>query len=321
LDKCGGLALIVRHFAENAARFYCLLFFPFSGFRLESWLHCSLASVFNNTENDNDANGNVRHYLAEFESTSTPTTLGADRSGFRSGSLSYPGTCFHFRRVVLDHDVKLGISSGWSSRVVLPQGGAENQSSTGQNVMILKSVVGGCLKTLLILAASVPTGAQTKAAERASLPQRGIEKYWMVVDAFADRSIHFAYAKRFVQLHEGALTDRQCQQYSRIADDYADELATVRQAGVSAQSGFWNDLRVYSFRMIGTPGVPIPIHQTSKYWVTTGSKAEDDELRRMVSLNIDEASSQLIRRDRNSPSASTSDCRTAAHESTAKAQR
>ncbi len=173
---------------------------------------------------------------------------------------------------------------------------------------------------LLILGASVIAGAQTQPAERESLPPRGSEKYWLLVDEFADHAVHFAYAKRFVQLHEGSLTDRQCQQYSRIAVDYADQLAAVKQAGVSTQSGFWNDVHVYSIGMIGAPGVPIPVHRTSKYWVTTGSEAEDSELRRIVPLEIDEASSQLIQRNGNSPSVLTPDCRTAAQEPTAKAQ-
>ena len=63
---------------------------------------------------------------------------------------------------------------------------------------------------------------------------------------------------------------------------------------MSAQSSFWNDARLYSISMIGAPGVPIPAHRTSKYSVTTGSEAEDRELRRMVSLEIDESRSQLV---------------------------
>lgn len=198
---------------------------------------------------------------------------------------------------------------------------AENQSSTGRNVMIFKRMVGRFLKILLILSASVIAGAQTRVAERASLPQRGSEKYWLVVDEFADGAVHFAYAKRFVQVHEGSLTDRQYQQYSRIAVDYADQLAAVGQARVSAQSEFWNDVRAYSISMIGAPGVPIPGRRTSKYWVTTGSEAEDGELRRIVSLEIDAASSQLIRTGEYSPSALKPDCRTAPQELTAKAER
>ena len=187
--------------------------------------------------------------------------------------------------------------------------------------MIFKSMVGRFLKMFLILGASVMAGAQTQAAERASLPQRGNEKYWLVVDEFADRAVHFAYAKRFVQVHEGSLTDRQCQQYSRIAADYADQLAALRQAGVSAQTEFWNDVRAYSISMIGAPGVPIPGRRTSNYWVTTGSEAEDHELHRIVPLEIDEASSQLIRTGGYSPSALKPDCRTAPQELTAKAER
>jgi phosphopantetheinyl transferase (holo-ACP synthase) len=171
-------------------------------------------------------------------------------------------------------------------------------------------VVARCLKTLLILGASVTAGAQTQAAERASIPQRGSEKYWMLLDELADRAIHFAYAKRFVHLHEGSVTDRQCQQYSRMAADYADKLAVVKQVGLSAQTGFWNDVRVYSTSMIGAPGVPIPGRRTGMYWVTTGLEAEDDELRRVVSLEIDEASAQLIPTGGYPPSALIGDCRT-----------
>jgi len=67
---------------------------------------------------------------------------------------------------------------------------------------------------LLILGRAMIAGAQTQAAERQPLPMRGSEKYWLDVDEFADRAVHFAYAKRFVQLHERSLTNRQCQQYS-----------------------------------------------------------------------------------------------------------
>ena len=172
---------------------------------------------------------------------------------------------------------------------------------------------------LLIFGAPVIAGAQTQSAERTSVPQHGAEKYWLVSE-FADSAVHFAHAKRFVQAHEGFLTDRQCQQYSRIAVDYANQLAAVTQDGVSAQSEFWNDVRAYSIGMIGAPGVPIP-GRTSKHWVTTGSEADDRELRRMVSLEIDETSSQLIRTDGHSPSALTPSCRTAPQEFTAKAQR
>jgi len=150
-------------------------------------------------------------------------------------------------------------------------------------------MVGSFFKTFWILPASVIAVAQIQATEPQSPPQRGSEEYWLLVDEFADRAVDFAHAKRFVQLHERSLTDRQCQQYSRIALDYGDQLAAVRRAGGSAESEFWNDVRVYSISTIGAPGVPIPVHRTSSYWVTTGSEAEDRELRRVVSLEIDEA--------------------------------
>ena len=114
--------LIVRHFAGHAAHFWCSLFFPFSDFRMESRLHCSLASAFNKKENDNDANGSGRDCLAESETTSTSATLGADQQGFKDDSLSGPGMRFHSRRFVLDHYVELGISARWSSSLVVPRG-------------------------------------------------------------------------------------------------------------------------------------------------------------------------------------------------------
>jgi hypothetical protein len=123
----------------------------------------------------------------------------------------------------------------------------------------------------------------------------------MLVYEFADRAVHFAHAKRFAQLHERSLTDRQCQQYSLIAADYVDQLVAVKEVGMPAQSAFWNDVREYSIRMIGPPGVPIPVHRTSNYWVTTDSEAEDHDLRRIVSLEIDEASSQLLPTGQYSP--------------------
>jgi hypothetical protein len=189
-----------------------------------------------------------------------------------------------------------------------------------QNVMKSKSVVGTFLKVLLIFAPSVVAGAQTSATKGPSLPPQGSEKYWLAVDGFADHAIHFAYAKRFLQLHERSLTDRQCQQYSRIAADYADQLAAVKQTGMSSENGFWNDVRAYSIGMIGPPGVPIPVHRTSNYWVTTGSEAEDRELRRIVSLEIDEASSQLVPTGESSPLDLNPECRSAGQAETAKAQ-
>jgi hypothetical protein len=208
--------------------------------------------------------------------------------------------------------------------VVLPndvQGGTEKQlRSVGQSVMNSKSIVGTFFTVLLIVVPSVLAGAQTSATGGPSLPPRGSEKYWLVVDELADHAIHFANAQRFVQLHERPLTDRQCQQYSRIAAEYADQLAAVKQAGISAQSGFWNDVREYSVGMIGAPGVPIPVHRTSNYWVTTGSEAEDRELRRIVSLEIDEASSQSVHSGEYSPSVLNPECRDGSQERNAKAQ-
>jgi hypothetical protein len=151
-------------------------------------------------------------------------------------------------------------------------------------------LVGRFLKILLIVGPSVIASAQMQAAERASLPQRGSEKYWLLVDEFADDAVHVAYAKRFVQSHEGSLTGRQCQQYSHISVDYVNQLAAVRGARVFAKRAFWNDVRAHAISMIGAPGVPIPGRETSKYSVTTGSEAEDRELRRIVSVEIDERS-------------------------------
>jgi hypothetical protein len=174
---------------------------------------------------------------------------------------------------------------------------------------------------LSILSASVIAGAQTQAMEGASLPQRGSEEYWLVVDEFADRAIHFAHAKRFAQFHERSLTDRQCQQYSRIAVDYEHQLAAVRRTGGSDESEFWNDVLVYSVSMIGAPGVPIPVHRPTNYWVTTGSEVGDRGLRRIVAVEIDEASSPSTRKDSKFASGLTSGCQTVAQEPTVKAQR
>ena len=204
--------------------------------------------------------------------------------------------------------------------VVLPsdaQDSAERtRRSVRQSVMKSKSVVGTLFKVLLILAPSVIAGAQTPATEGPPVPHRGGDKYWLVVDEFADRAVHFAHAKRFVQLHEWSLTDRQCRHYSLIAADYLDQLVAVNEVGMSAQSAFWNDVREYSIRMIGPPGVPIPVHRTSNYWVTRGSEAEDHDLRRIVSLEIDEASSQLLPTGQHSPLA-LRECRNAGQEPTA----
>jgi hypothetical protein len=186
---------------------------------------------------------------------------------------------------------------------------------------MFKSVFPTFLMILSTLGGSVMAGAQTQVTEGASFPQRGSEKYWLVVDEFADVAIHFAYAKRFAQLHERSLTGRQCQQYSRIALDYGDQLALVKRAGVSAESEFWNDVRVYSISMIAPPGAPIPGHRTGNYWVTTGSEAGDRELRRLVSLEIDDVSSQLTLTGGYSSSTLNTGCLPADQEPTIKAQR
>jgi hypothetical protein len=177
------------------------------------------------------------------------------------------------------------------------------------------------LKISLILGASVIAGAQTQGAELASVShaQRGNDKYWQTVDEFADRAVNFAYAKHFVQVHEGSLTERQCQQYSRMSVEYADQLAALKQAGVSSDSEFWNDVRAHSISMIGGLGVSIPDRPTSKYSLTTGSEAEDRELRRIVSLEIDETRSQLIWITGYSASAVEPNCRTASQTLTTQA--
>jgi hypothetical protein len=185
--------------------------------------------------------------------------------------------------------------------------------------MIFKSTVGKFFLMMSIVGASIIASVQTQAAQPSL--QRGAEQYWLLVDEFADSAVHVAYAKRFIQSHEGPLTNRQCQQYSHVAVDYAGQLAAVRRTGVSAQSEFWNDVRAYSISIIGTPGVSIPGRKTSKYWVTTGSEAQDRDLRQLVSLEIDEARSQLIRTSGYPPSAVDSNCRTASQELTRQAER
>jgi hypothetical protein len=106
-----------------------------------------------------------------------------------------------------------------------------------------------------------------------------------------------------------------------VAIDYEDQLAAVRRAGLLAQGEFWNDVRAYSIKMIGQPGVPIPARRITNYWLTTGSEAEDSELRRIVSLEIDETSSHFNRTGGHSPSVLKLDCATPAQEQTASAQR
>ena len=200
-------------------------------------------------------------------------------------------------------------------------GAPKSRELTGQNIVIPKPVFPKFLMILSMLGVSVIAGAQTQTTKGALLPQRGGEKYWLVVDKLADGAIRFAYAKRFVQLHERSLTSLQCQQYSRIALDFGDQLAAVRRSKVSAGNEFWNDLRVYSISMIGAPGAPIPVHRSSNYSVTTGSEAEDRELRRLVSLEIDDVSSQQIPTGGYSSSPLKTVCLPADPDPTIKAQR
>lgn len=91
------------------------------------------------------------------------------------------------------------------------------------------------------------------------------------------------------------------------------------QFGVSGESAVWKDIRVHSISMIGLPGVPIPLHRTTNYRVTTGSEAKDRELRRMVSLEINEATSPLVPIDEDSPSALRPSFPTLAREPTTRA--
>ena len=98
---------------------------------MESRLHCSLASVFDEKENDNDAKGSLRDCLAESETTSTSATVGANHSGFSNGSLSRSGIDFHPRGIVLGHDIQLGNSSRWSSRLVRVSGAQKTRAQRG----------------------------------------------------------------------------------------------------------------------------------------------------------------------------------------------
>ena len=59
--------------------------------------------------------------------------------------------------------------------------------------MILRSIVGRLIVIWLILGAWLIARAQTQAAERASLPQRGSELYWTAIDELADTAVQFAY--------------------------------------------------------------------------------------------------------------------------------
>jgi len=141
----------------------------------------------------------------------------------------------------------------------------------------------------LILAAPLVSTAQMQQILRTSVPQRNSDEYWSVVDEFADTTIHLSTAKHFLEMHGGLLTDRQCAEYSKYAVGYDSRLAMLEQNGIAANDAFWSDLRTYSSQMIGQPGVPIPGHRVSTYSITTGSKPEDDDLRRLVSWQLDEA--------------------------------
>ena len=196
---------------------------------------------------------------------------------------------------------------------------SRNAAQLGRtNVMTSKSRVRNFLKMLLIVAGVSAIACAQTPADQTSIPQFGTEQYWTLVDEFADRIVNFAYTQYFVQVHEGSLTERQCQQYSQMAVDYAEQLESLKQIGVSAHSEFWNDVRAYSVSMVGPAGVPIPDRRTRKYRVTTGSEAEDHELRRIVSLEIEEARSQLI--GGYSPSDVKANCRTAPQALTALAE-
>jgi hypothetical protein len=69
-------------------------------------------------ENNNDANGSARDCLAESETPSTSATLGAGHDGFSNGPLLASGIDFHLTGIVLGHDIQLGNSFRWSSRLV-----------------------------------------------------------------------------------------------------------------------------------------------------------------------------------------------------------
>ena len=262
-------------------------------------------------EKDNEENGSLKDCLAQSESTSASPTLGADQPGFGNGTLSGSGIGFWRLRIVLDDDVELAIRPRWASRLELKRGAAQTATvQPGTTDMNLDSMFAKFLKILFVLGASITVFAQTAGPEHELLPQPGSKQYWLVVDEFADRVVHLAYAKRFAQLHE-PLTNRQCQQYSRIAVDYVHQLATVKRARVSSESGFWNDVRDYSTRMIGPTGVSVPVHRTSSYRVTTGSDAEDHELLRILMLEIDETRSHLLPTVEHSPVGLAAECQPA----------
>ena len=85
---------------------------------MASQLRSSLCVGLEEKENDNGANSSTRDCLEESETSSTSATLGADHSGFSNRSLFGSGIDFHPRGIVLGHDIQLGNTSRWSSRLV-----------------------------------------------------------------------------------------------------------------------------------------------------------------------------------------------------------
>jgi hypothetical protein len=90
-------------------------------------------------ENNNDANGNVRDCLAESETPSTSATMGAGHAEFSIGSLLASGIDFHRSGIVLGHDIQLGNTSRWSSRLVRV-GGAQKTASRGSPLISTRQV-------------------------------------------------------------------------------------------------------------------------------------------------------------------------------------
>jgi hypothetical protein len=127
--------LILRHFAEHAARFRSLHLLSFQWLPYgEPVALLSRVGVQPKKENDNDTNNNFSDRLAESETTSTSATLGANHAEFRNGSLCGQGTRFYVGRFILDRYVELGNHCWRSRRLALPGAEAEkSQSSKWQN--------------------------------------------------------------------------------------------------------------------------------------------------------------------------------------------